>query len=155
MKNTLKKFAVLSLLILACVGLNSCDSDDGPWWGPPPYGWDSFQDGRLEGYWQLVQYNTNDVPPSEANYMYFNGNGFGRYYYLDNGYRDSEQIRYYCQDSVNGASDYQINIQYQYSSTTTMNYWFHNGRNTLIMQWRTGGGRVEQYVYDRIPNAPW
>lgn len=154
-KTLLKSIVAVALFLLASVSLTSCYSDDDSlWWGSPGYGW-NFTDSRLNGYWALVQYNSDPVTPADANYMYFNGNGYGYYYYLDNGYREREQLRYWCQDSNSGASNYQINIQYQYSNPLTTSYWFTHGNNTLWMQWQTAGGRVQTYVYDRIPGAPW
>lgn len=144
----------VALMIIAAVTLTGCYSDDGNWWDAPGYGW-NFNDTRLAGYWALVQYNSDPVNLSDANYLYFNGNGYGYYYYLDNGYRQREQLRYWCQNSYSGASNYQINIQYQYSSPLTTSYWFTHGGNTLWMQWQTSGGRVQTYVYDRINGAPW
>jgi hypothetical protein len=152
------------LHVLGCVGvalvsmisLTGCVDDDGIWWDNPPYGWDdSFQDRRLTGYWKLVQANSDEVYDNETNYLYFNGNGLGYYYYLDNGYEERERLRYYCQDSNIGASNYQINIQYEYSSPLTTSYWFTHGNNTLWMQWQTGGGRVQTYVYDRVNGVDW
>lgn len=145
---------VLLLTLAATLGLSSCSDGDDYYWGNGPYGWD-FRDPRLGGYWQLVQYNSDPVPPGEANYMYFNGVGEGIYYYLQNGMRMREYLRYYCQNSVSGTSNYQINIDYQYSSPLTTNYWFTHGNNTLWMQWQTYGGAVQTYVYDRIGGAPW
>lgn len=153
----LKKSGILLVALVSILSgtlLTSCDGDDGPWWGTPPYGW-NFQDPRLQGYWQLVQYNSDNVYPDETNYMYFNGDGRGLYYYMERGYRETEQLRYWCQDAVSGASNYQINIQYEYSSPQTTSYWFTHGNNTLWMQWTTNGGRVQTYVYDRIYSAPW
>ena len=144
---------LLGLAMVLTVGLTSCD-DDPYYWGSDPYGW-NFQDSRLQGYWQLVQYNSDPVPLSEANYMYFNGRGGGYFFYMQDGYRETEQLRYNCQNSVSGASNYQINIRYQYSSPLTTSYWFTHGNNTLWMQWQTQNGRVQTYVYDRINNAPW
>lgn len=145
----------MALVIMALTTLSSCTDDDGPWWDNPSYGWDTFSDPRLEGYWQLVQFNSDAVSPGAANFMYFNGDGRGYYYYFDNGIRQTERLRYWCQDSYSGASNYQINIQYQYSSPLTTSYWFTHGNNTLWMQWQTAGGRVQTYVYDRINTAPW
>lgn len=156
MKKILLKVAgLMSVVILSLTCLTSCYDPDNTWWGDPGYGWDSFNDTRLQGYWQLVQYNSDPVSAANANYMYFNGSGYGYYYYLDNGYREREQLRYWCQDSNSGASNYQINIQYQYSSPLTTSYWFTHGNNTLWLQWQTSGGRVQTYVYDRINGAPW
>lgn len=153
-KRLLRSVCMAFVALIATVSLTSCDNGD-TWWGAPPYGWDTFNDTRLGGYWQLVQYNSDPVAVGSANYMYFNGNGYGIYYYRDNGYRESERIRYWSQDAVYGASNYQINIQYEFSSPLTCSYWFTHGNNTLWMQWQTGGGRVQTYVYDRVPGAPW
>lgn len=139
-------------IIAASVGLSSCTGGD--YWYDEP-GYSTGTDSRLNGYWMLVQYNSEPVYQNDANYMYFNGNGYGYYYYLDNGYRRREQLRYWCQLSNTGASNYQINIQYQYSSPVTTSYWFTHGNNTLWMQWQTAGGRVQTYVYDRVNYAPW
>lgn len=144
-----------AMALTASCALTSCIDNDGPWWDEPGYGWDSFNDQRLEGYWKLVQYNSDPVSDGAANYMYFNGDGSGYYYYLDNGYRERERLRYWSQDSGNGASRYQINIQYEYSSPLTTSYWFTHSNNTLWLQWQTSGGRVQTYVYDRINYAPW
>lgn len=156
MKHTLikKVFGLMMLSILLCAGMTSCDSDD-DWWGNPPAGWNSFSDSRLDGYWGLVQYNSETVTSADANYLYFNGNGRGYYYYLSNGQKYVENMAYYCQNSNTGTSDYQINIRYEYSNPSTMNYWFTNSGNTLWMQWRTGNGAVQTYVYNRMSSAPW
>lgn len=155
MKRNLRKYLGLAVVaLMALTGMTSCVDTDSTWWGDPGYGW-NFNDQRLNGYWQLVQYNSDPVPAGGANFLYFNGNGMGYYYYLENGYRERERLRYWCQDSNSGASRYQINIQYEYSSPLTTSYWFTHGENTLWMQWQTGGGRVQTYVYDRIDRAPW
>lgn len=152
----MKKIILLFSAALAfATGLTSCSDYDDQWYGTPPYGYGTFNDTRLEGYWQLVQYNSEPVSKSEANYMYFDGDSYGYYYYIDNGYRERERLRYWSQDANSGASNYQINIQYQYSSPVTMSYWFTHGRDVLWMQWTTGGGRVQTYVYDRVNRAPW
>lgn len=156
MKRKVTRIALICFaMITMAVSLSSCyiDTDD-DWWGAPPYGY-TFNDNRLNGYWQLVQYNSDPVGFGDTNYLYFNGNGWGRYYYLENGDRYVEQLRYWCQDAVGGASNYQINIQYEYSSPVTESYWFTHGNNTLWIQWITDGGRVQTYVYDRIGGAPW
>lgn len=152
-KKLLPLSEILMVAFIFVISLSSCVGDNS-WWGAPPYGYD-FNDTRLAGYWQLVQYNSDPVYRSEANYLYFNGNGYGTYYYLSNGYAQKESLRYWCQDSMNGASNYQVNIQYQYSSPLTSSYWFTHNNNTLWLQWQTAGGRVQTYVYDRIYRAPW
>lgn len=155
-KSRLSIIAGFTLLLgFMSAGLTSCVGDDDGWWGGPPTGWDTFNDTRLSGYWALVQYNSDPVDADDANYLYFNGNGRGLYYYLQGGRRYTEQTVYYSQDSNTGTSRYQINIQYEYSSPVTMNYWFTHSGNTMWMQWRTGNGAVQTYVYDRIQYAPW
>lgn len=143
-----------TLAILLTITLSSCVVETDDWWSGPPSGWNTFNDTRLAGHWQLVQYNSDPVYDNDANYLYFNGNGAGLYYYLINGYRQTESIRYWSQNSNSGTSNYQINIQYEFDSPVTENYWFTHNGNTLWFQWRTSRG-VQTSVYDRIPRAPW
>lgn len=121
-----------------------------------PYGWDdTFYDSRLNGYWALDQINSSYVDGTEVNYLYFGGNGRGRYYYYDRGQRYWENTAYWCQNSVSGTSNYQINLQYEtVGSPTTMNYWFTDSGRTLWMQWSNSGG-VQTYVYRYYPSEPW
>lgn len=141
--------------ILGCVGLTSCYVDDG-WTPSPPYGWsDTFFDSRLNGYWKLEQVNSQVVEGYEVNFLYFGGNGRGRYYYYDNGQRYWENTAYWCQNSVSGNSNYQINLQYETSgSPSTMNYWFTDSNRTLWMQWVNKQG-VQTYLYSYYPGQPW
>lgn len=143
-----------TLAALLTITLSSCVVEPDDWWSGPPSGWNTFNDTRLAGHWQLVQYNSDPVYDNDANYLYFNGNGAGLYYYLINGYRQTESIRYWSQNSNTGTSNYQINIQYEFDSPVTENYWFTHNGNTLWFQWRTSQG-VQTSVYDRIPRAPW
>lgn len=147
------------LLVTAAMfsfSLTSCYVDSG--WSPePPGGWnDTFYDRDLNGCWELVQINSHNVSGYDVNYLWFGGNGRGRYYYYVNGQRYWEQTAYWCQYSNSGSSDYQINLQYENGGApTTMNYWFTNGRNTLWMQWRNSYG-LQTYVYDYIGDvSPW
>lgn len=143
-----------TLAALLTITLSSCVVEPDNWWSGPPSGWNTFNDTRLAGHWQLVQYNSDPVYDNDVNYLYFNGNGAGLYYYLINGYRQTESIRYWSQNSNSGTSNYQINIQYEFDSPVTENYWFTHNGNTLWFQWRTSRG-VQTSVYDRIPRAPW
>ena len=158
MKNTLRKrnaLLIAAAMALAGLSLQSC-YDDG-WYPKPPYGWyDTFYDGRLTGYWQLDEVNSQPVGPANVDYLYFNGDGRGIYYYWDRGVKYWENTAYWCQQSNGaGASAYQINLQYQTSgSPTTMNYWFTNGNRELWMQWRNAYG-VQTYIYRPIPGPPW
>lgn len=144
-----------ALALLSAMTLTSCVDNEGVWWDNPPYGWETYNDPRLEGCWKLVQYNSYPVYDHETNYLCFDGYGGGYFYYLDNGYEQRERIRYYCQESYGGASNSQLNIQYEFSSPITTNYWFTNGNNNLWMQWQTYDGHVETYVYDRVNRVLW
>lgn len=141
---------LLSVVLLPLMAACTVESS---WWDDPGSGW-GYNDPRLAGNWVLVQYNSDMVPSSVTNYLQFDGRGYGYYYSYDHGYLDRERLRYWCQNSVNGASNYQINIQYEYSNPITTNYWFTHGNNTLWMQWQTGGGQVQTYVYDRTDYIP-
>lgn len=152
-KHSFSLFPLLSAIFLS-LALSACYVDDG-WYPEPPYGWnDTFYDARLDGYWQLVQINGANIGGYDTNYLYFNGDGRGFYYYYQNRRQYWENTAYWCQDSNNGATDYQINLQYETGSPSTMNYWFTDGGRSLWMQWRTGSG-LQTYLYRRIPAAPW
>lgn len=146
--------ATILISVTSLFGLTSCDSDTV--WSPvPPAGWSgAFADSRLTGTWQLVEANGRPVGGYDVNYLSFYGNSRGRYYYYNNGFRDSEEMAYWSQRSTNGASAWQLNLQYQYSSPTTVNYWFSNGGNYLWMQWGTGGG-VVTYIYQLVAAPGW
>lgn len=151
MKHTLRRFVIAITLFLGMgVAFTSCDVDN--WYpaGPDDSG-SSFWDSRLTGYWQLIE-----ISPAQGgldtNYMFFNGSGRGIYYYYLNGRPYKDLFNYWCQDSVNGQSWYQCNIQYQSSSTpSTMNYWFQNG--FLYFQWRNQSGYTTS-VYKRVVSFP-
>lgn len=147
MKKTLLILPFIAMMLI----LVSCEGD---YWDPaPPNGWNTFYDRDLNGCWQLYQVNSQYVRGDEVNYMEFYGDGRGIYYYYDRGFRDSERLAYWCQRSVSGTSTLQINIQYEYGSPSTMNYWFTD-RDTLWMQWRNSYG-VQTYVYKYINTVPW
>lgn len=150
------KFLLALVMIMSGIGLSSCYIDGDIWNPAPPYGWNNtFYDQNLNGYWQLVQINGRNVSGYDVNYLYFNGDGRGRYYYYDRGVRYWENTAYWCQDAVSGNTYYQINLQYETTgSPTTMNYYFADRGRTLVMQWWTNGGTV-QYVYASIPYSPW
>lgn len=151
----MKRHLLLTLLVTVICSLSftSCIVDD-PWWGNTPPGYDNFgYDSRLTGTWQLIQCDSRPVSYNETNYLQFYGNGSGGYYYLQNGFRRSESIEYYCYRSQNSTSNYEIDIHYQYSNPATMNYWFAEGR--LFMQWRlSGSGQPVTYVYQKVA-GPW
>ncbi|MDE5807264.1 MAG: hypothetical protein K2H76_04045 [Muribaculaceae bacterium] len=152
-KGLLKALPFAIIMIGMSVMFTSCDTDD--YWYDGP-GWDNggFYDTNLGGYWELVQVNSMDAEGYDKNFLYFNGRGWGTYYFYDNGRRYTEDTSYLCQYSNSGVSDYQINLQYGNGRPTTMNYWFTHGGNTLWLQWRDNG-RPTTYVYDRINRAPW
>lgn len=146
-----------AVMVILGTGLSSCYIDGGIWSPSPPYDWNNtFYDQNLNGYWQLVQINGRNVSGYDVNYLYFNGNGRGRYYYYNRGTRYWENTAYWCQDAVSGTTYYQINLQYETSGQpTTMNYYFADRGRTLVMRWQTYNGTVVQYVYTSIPYAPW
>lgn len=141
--------------VLASTGLTSCYVG-ADWYPEPPMDWNNtFYDSRLNGYWQLIQINGYNINPGEVNYLYFGGQGRGRYYYLDRGGRYWENTAYWCQNSAGGAGNYQINLQYQSSgSLSTMNYWFSDGNRDLWMQWTNNQG-TQTYLYTYYGGAPW
>ena len=151
-KILLKSVGYATLLIISLLSFSSCVGP-GVWWDDPGPGWNSFNDQRLRGYWQLVQYNGYPVSGYNSNSFYFDGYGSGYYYYYNNGYPETEPIRYWCQDSYGGYTYYTINIQYKWSGSSQADYWFQGG-NTLYMEWYEGGRR-QTYLYVRSYNRPW
>lgn len=142
-----------TLVVLALGAFMACDDDDS--WDPSaPPGWNTFYDRRLNGCWELEQANGRQVYGMDVNYLDFYGNGRGRYFYYTDGQRDSERMAYWCQDSYSGVSNYQMNIKYEYSSPSTVNYWFTDSGYRLWMQWGTGGG-VVTYVYRAVDVPGW
>ena len=103
-----------------------------------------------DDYWPY-----SPVGPYDTNYMDFYGDGHGRYYYYRNSHPYSEEMAYFCQRSGSTTTNYQINIQYEDGTGSTMAYWFTDGGNTLWLQWQTGNGRVMTYLYDRVSYIPW
>lgn len=144
--------ALLFVAVICGVGLTSCDDID--YWDSPPPGYVNYgYDSRLTGIWQLYTADSRPVGQYETNYLQFYGNGRGLYYYYSNGRRETEQITYSCYRSQNSTSNYEIDIDYQYSEPTSMNYWFAGGR--LFMQWRlAGSGQPVTYVYQKV-DAVW
>lgn len=141
-----KGLAGLLMTVVLSVGFTSCDDDSWDDYNGPG----SFADRRLSGTWMLFHANGYAVPPAEANYFTFYGGGNGNYYYMENGRRYVDSIRWWCQPSVNGASVYQLNIVYASGYAETVNYWFSDS-NTMFMQWTTNDGYTESYTYDRCP----
>lgn len=157
-RNFGKMIMMAAVAVVLSLGLSSCYVDVG--WDPaPPNGWNNtFYDSRLTGYWELNSINNRYVSGDAVNYLYFNGDGRGRYYYMERGMRYWENTAYWCQDSYGGNSNYQINLQYQTSgSPTTMNYWFSSGTRYLTMEWYDSyAGGMVTYVYNWYPyGAPW
>lgn len=151
-------FPLMAIFMAICCStlLTGCVDDDYWPYNPPP-GWGSnyFYDSRLEGSWELTQANSAPVGTYDTNYMDFLGGGHGRYYYYSNNRPYSEEMAYFCQKSDSNTTDYQINIQYEDGSASTMAYWFTDGNNTLWLQWRTNNGHVVTYLYSRVSSIPW
>ena len=151
-------FPIISALMAggSSIVLTGCVDDDyWPYSPPPGWGANYFYDSRLDGSWELVQANSSPVDPYDTNYMDFYGDGHGRYYYYRNSHPYSEEMAYFCQRSGSTTTNYQINIQYEDGTGSTMAYWFTDGGNTLWLQWQTGNGRIITYLYDRISYIPW
>ena len=157
-KSTL--FNLLTALVLSIIAgttLTSCVADDGYWPFSPPPGWGSnyFYDSRLVGTWVLTQANSQPVTSYDTNYMDFYGSGRGRYLYYSYGTPESERMAYYCQESNSTTTNYQINIQYEDGSASTMAYWFTDNNRSLWMQWYDN--RTDQtvtYIYTRTNGIP-
>lgn len=158
MKKRSAFFALAAALLIGCgtTMITGC-ADDDYWPYNPPSGWGSnyFYDSRLEGTWELTQANSAPVGSYDTNYMDFFGGGHGRYYYYYNNRPASEEMAYFCQKSGSQTSNYQINIQYEDGSASTMAYWFTDSGDTLWLQWKTTGGQTVTYLYSRIKGAPW
>ena len=155
-RSLLTSFLAAALLLGgSSVMFTACESDD-YWPYNPPSGWGEnyFYDSRLSGEWELVQANSQTVGTYDTNYMDFYGNGHGRYYYYSNSRPYSEDMAYFCQRSDSSTSKYQINVQYEDGSSSTMSYWFTDGDNSLWLQWMAGGQTVV-YVYKRVSSIPW
>ncbi len=154
----MKKIRKLMLFAIVAAGISAgftgCTDDD-DWVPVPPYSWqNAFHDQNLNGFWQLTQINGQPAGEDQANYLYFEGNGHGEYYYYFNGEQKEEETLYWCRQ-VNGVTRYQINLQYESNTQpVTMNYWFTDNGQNLWMQWRANMA-TETYVYTRINNAPW
>lgn len=153
MKKLLFRLLAIVMLLAPATMLTSCG--DTVWYpSGPPAGWDNtFYDNALTGYWQLVSADGMPVTGTATNYMEFSGNGYGYYTYWQNGELYTERMGYWCEAPYGNYSDYQINIQYEYSSPVTMSYWF-SGRNILYMRWVTTGGRIVTYAYQRTYSIP-
>ncbi|MDE6023128.1 MAG: hypothetical protein K2G13_06455 [Muribaculaceae bacterium] len=148
-----KHLLTLAFIAIILSWFPSC-GDINVWDPEPPSSWnDTFYDNNLTGCWQLYQVNSDYVRGDQVNYMYFNGDGRGTYFYYDRGYQETERLAYWCQRSVSGTSSLQINIEYEYGNPSTMNYWFSDA-DTLWMQWRNSYG-VQTYVYKYINHIPW
>lgn len=152
----MKRFTPLVVALVALLAgltFTSCIDDDG-WYPYPPNGWnDTFYDSDLTGSWQLVQVNSRPVGGTDSNYLYFNGDGRGWYYYYDRGRFYRERMAYWCEDFYYGNGDYELNMQYENGQSSTMTYWF-TGSNTLWMRWNTSQGMVT-YMYRYVDYIPW
>lgn len=51
---------IAAVALVSLTTLTGCVDTDDDWWGAPPYGY-TYNDPRLEGYWALVQYNSDPV----------------------------------------------------------------------------------------------
>lgn len=150
----MKRFkSLLPLLasLLLMVAIQGCGPVNNNWY---PVDNNDYADPNLTGTWILVQYNSDNIPLNEANWLYFDGRFRGYYYYYQGGRPCTQQIRYWNQ-YYSGSNRNYISIQYADGGSMEGNYWFTHGGNTLWIQWTDRGGFVQTYVYDRVNNAPW
>lgn len=148
---SLSKVAAFALFLTAILSLQSCVG-----WEPAPGpGYNQrFYDTALTGAWELVSINGMTVAPSNSNFFRFYGNGRGAYYYYVNGIPRKENISYWCEDSFNSVSRYELYVSYEGSSPSPMNYWFSSSGNYLTMQWYSDRG-LTRYVYAYSPRLPY
>lgn len=154
MKRNLRRY-LNSLLVagaLACSSmLTSCVVSVGDDWQPDYDRY--FYDTYLFGVWELWSINGAVVPDNQLNWLEFNSNGRGYYYYYQYGRPMTTPLRYDCRYSSDRYSNTVINIQYYGDAyPTSMYYWFTGDR--LTMQW-VDRGRVTTYEYIPVDYAPW
>ena len=153
MKSIFRKIitgTALCLTMAATATLTSCDNNDG-WYPEHPEYYNKFYDQGLNGTWKLISDNKGIVEGTEVNYLEFNGNGRGVYYFYSNGMPESEPLVYNCQGTDSSISNSQLNVQYGNGVPTSMYYWFTPNR--LWMQWRNASG-IHTYCY--VPShRPW
>ena len=144
--------AVTAAMILGAGTLAGGVADG--WYPVAPPGWSSWYDSYLTGKWRLVECNGKPVGTYDTNWIEYYGNGRGMYYYYSYNRPYSERIAYWCQEPASPNSPYQINIQYEDGTTSTMNYWFQRNDTELCMQWRDHGTLVT-YVYAAVSYINW
>lgn len=152
MKNLYTRLALLATAIIFSLTAVSCDDEWDDWgddWGQSG----SWIDRNLIGTWELYQVNGDIVDDGEENYMQFNRNGYGWYYYYRYGQPIKEKIRFWC-DYTNNPSINQVNIIYANGDRSSINYWFSGQR--LYMQWydENYGGNVT-YMYRNVDSLPY
>lgn len=155
MKKHLHKVLAGAAIICAMAitsGLTACNDNDG--WYPehPDFYPNTFFDRMLNGTWRLVSDNSVTVDGTAVNYLEFYGNGEGRYFYYDNGIRESVEMYYGCIGVDSAVTQTQLNLQYGDGRPTSMLYWFTPNR--LWLQWTSPDG-VHTYAYSPSAGAPW
>lgn len=129
-----------TLLSMLCVGLalclTSCDDD---YYTPYP----NQIDKDLLGTWELYSADGNRVYDYQVNWLEFNRNGQGYYYYYDDGRQYSMWLDYTVRYYGGGN---QLYIEYQDGSSVSMNYWFNSNATYLYTQWYENG-RSHTYTY--------
>lgn len=133
----------LTLLLAGiCLSLSFTGCDDEPY---PPYGPGngSFLDQNLEGEWELYTVDGQPVYGRNVNYLDFDDDGDGTYYYYQNGREMEEDFIFWC---YSYGDDWYLHIDYQYSPDSDMIYWFENNFNYLYLQWWNGNRNVT-YCY--------
>ena len=152
MKHLVRTIALAAAVLLVTAGLSSCDDGDNGYWSGPGTG-NSYYDSNLNGTWQLIQINEQNVSPSATNYLQFNSTGSGYYYYYSGGLRETQQIRWVCNAGYNRDT---LTIRYSDGRQSTMNYYFGAGADYLYLNWTTYTGASMTYCYRYLGNViPW
>lgn len=140
-----KTYALLALLIMAvCVGFTSCDDDI---YGPPGQSYDP----DLLGTWELYSADGVPVYGYQVNWLEFNRNGTGTYYYYHNG-REYSMGLYWGVDWYGGEQE--LYIDYNDGSSASMYYWFNSNATFLYTEWYERGYR-HTYIYRYVDYPAW
>lgn len=140
-----KTYTLLMLLVLSlCVGLSSCDDDI---YGPPGTNYDS----ALVGTWELYSADGSPVYGYQVNWLQFNRNGTGSYYFYQDG-RQYEMGLYWGVDWYAGSKE--LYIDYNDGRSASMDYWFNSNATYLYTQWYERGYR-HTYVYRYVDGPAW
>lgn len=146
---------IVVLSLLGSSVLTSCIVVNDPWDGDGGYVNNIYYDSYLTGVWQLYSVNGSPVGGTQTNWLQFNGNGRGYYFYFNYGNRMVMNMNYECMDGYNNyyGSNTILNLYYGNDLNPQSMYYWYEG-NSLVMQW-SDRYQTTTYVYRAVPNAPW